>query len=72
MYLIEDSPDILAIGFDPDLRELHVRYRDDAGATWVYHEVPQEIFLELMDAKSKGLFLHQLVESDYRATKLES
>jgi hypothetical protein len=72
MHLIEESPDVIAIGYDPDLRQLHVRYRDESGDTWVYHEVLQEIFIELMDAKSKGRFLDDLVEGRYRATRIDT
>lgn len=73
MHLIEESPDVMAVGYDPELRELHVRYRDESGDTWVYHDVGQRIFEDLMlaDAGSKGRVLDALVEGRYRATKLE-
>jgi hypothetical protein len=70
MHLIEDSPDVIAVGYDPDLRELHVRFADETGDTWIYHEVPQELFIQLMEAKSKGRFIDELAEAGYRATKL--
>ncbi len=47
-----DSSNIEAVGYDGDSQELHIRYV--GGACYVYHDVPRQVFDNLMNAPSKG------------------
>jgi len=62
-----DSSNIEAIGYDDDSQELHVRFL--SGGSYTYHDVPRQIFDELMSAPSKGSFLNREVKNVYRFTK---
>jgi len=62
-----DSSNIEAIGYDDDAQELHVRFL--SGETYVYHNVPREIFDAMMDAPSKGSFLNREVKNVYDYSK---
>lgn len=62
-----DSSNIEAIGYDDDAQELHVQFL--GGRYYIYHDVPRNIFDELMNASSKGSFLNREVKSAYRFTK---
>lgn len=62
-----DSSNVEAIGFDDDKRELHVQFL--SSGCYIYHDVPREIFDELMDAPSKGSFLNREVKGVYQYTK---
>lgn len=62
-----DSSNIEAIGYDEDAEELHVRFV--GGQYYIYHEVPRNIFDDLMNASSKGSFLNREVRNVYRFTK---
>jgi hypothetical protein len=62
-----DSSNIEAIGYDDDAQELHVQFL--GGGYYIYHDVPRNIFDELMNASSKGSFLNREVKSVYRFTK---
>lgn len=62
-----DSSNIEAIGYDDDAQELHVRFL--SGASYIYHDVPRQIFDDLMHAASKGSFLNREVKGVYRYTR---
>jgi hypothetical protein len=62
-----DSSNIEAIGYDEDPQELHVRFI--SGGYYVYHDVPRQVFDDLMRAPSKGSFLNREVKPIYRFTK---
>lgn len=62
-----DSSNIEAIGYDEDAEELHVQFL--GRGYYVYHDVPRNIFDDLMNASSKGSFLNREVRGVYRFTK---
>ena len=62
-----DSSNVEAVGYDGDTQELHVQFL--SGGYYIYHDVPRNIFDELMNASSKGSFLNREVKSVYRFTK---
>lgn len=62
-----DSSNIEAIGYDSESRELHVCFLN--GATYIYMDVPQDVFEELMAAPSKGSCLNRLVKGAYKYAK---
>ena len=66
MFFI-DSSNIEAIGYDDDAQELHVQFL--SGGYYIYHEVPRQIFDDLMLAPSKGSFLNREVKGVYQFTR---
>ena len=62
-----DSSNVEAIGYDDNTRELHVQFL--SGGYYIYHDVPREIFDELMNAPSKGSFLNREVKRVYQFVK---
>ncbi len=64
-----DSSNIEAIGYDTGSRELHVRFLK-SGETYVYDDVDEWIFKEMMQADSKGSYLNRRVKGTYQYRKL--
>ena len=64
-----DSSNVEAIGYDPDNRELHVRFLK-SGATYVYYDAQEWVFREFMQADSKGTYLNTSIKGRYRYRKL--
>ena len=62
-----DSSNIEAIGYDDGAQELHVRFL--TGASYIYHNVPRQIFDDLIQAPSKGSFVNREVKGVYQYTK---
>jgi hypothetical protein len=61
------SSNVEAIGYDDGAQELHVQFL--SGGYYIYHDVPREVFDELMYAPSKGSFLNRQVKGVYQFTK---
>lgn len=57
------STAIAAAGYDPHRKILLVLY--NTGRTYEYHNVPPEIFWEMMSSESKGRFLNHRVLGQY-------
>ena len=64
-----DSSNIEAIGYEAEARELHVRFLK-TGATYVYSEVDELVFQELMQADSKGSYLNRRIKGNYTYRRL--
>ena len=62
-----DSSNVEAIGYDGDAQELHVQFV--SGGSYIYYEVPRDVFYAFMSAASKGSFLNREIKSVYRFTK---
>lgn len=58
-----DSSNIEAIGYDPGQRDLYVQFH--GGRTYVYADVPDQIYGELLQADSKGSYLNREIKSNY-------
>ena len=65
--LYVDSSNIEAIGYDDDAQELHVQFL--SSGYYIYHEVPRQIFDDLLAAPSKGSFLNREVKGVYQFIK---
>lgn len=63
-----DSSNVDQVGYDADEMELHVQFRD--GSTYVYQQVPLELFEGLLSADSKGSFLNREIKNTYGFVKL--
>ena len=62
------SSHIAAIGYDPNTMTLEVEFND--GSLYQYFDVPERVYQELMQAGSKGRFMHANVRNSYRYAKL--
>jgi len=58
------SRNVESVGYDSESMELHIRFLNSA-ITYVYHNVPQQVFDEMMAAPSKGTYLSQCVKNVY-------
>jgi hypothetical protein len=64
-----DSSSIEAIGYDPNIQELHVRFLQ-SGETYVYYNVEQWVFEEFMRVDSKGQYFNSNIKIRYDFGKL--
>ena len=62
-----DSSNVEAIGWDAESQELHVLFL--GGGLYVYQEVPDYIFEGLMNAQSKGSYLHREIKGRFQYEK---
>jgi len=62
-----DSSNIESIGYDNENQDLHVHFVN--GGIYVYHQVPHNIFDEIMNADSKGSYLNREVKGIYEFSK---
>jgi hypothetical protein len=58
------SSSIEAVGYDPELGELHVVFRSSPSA-YIYQGVPQQVFDALMTSPSAGAFINRQVVNIY-------
>lgn len=63
------SSNVEAIGYDPATQELHVRFLK-SGETYVYYNVEEHVFNEMMQSESKGTYLNTNVKGSYEYGKL--
>ena len=62
------SSHIKALGYDADSRELHIHFNN--GTTGIHHDVPAQVYYDLLDSNSKGQFYHKNIKGkDYRWQK---
>lgn len=62
-----DSSNVEAVGYDSNSRELHVQFL--SGGYYVYHDVPQDVYDDLLASPSIGSFLNRVVKPSYQYTK---
>lgn len=58
-----DSSSVATIGYDPGTQELWVEFT--SGTTYVYSEVPEIVYEELMNSDSKGSYFNRDVRNAY-------
>ena len=58
------SSNLFSVGYDKDLLILQIEFRDKS--VYEYYKVPQEIFISLMKAESKGKYANQNIFSNYK------
>jgi hypothetical protein len=63
-----DSSSLAAVGFDDAARELWVEFA--SGATYVYADVPQRVYEELLAAGSKGSYFNRAIRNAYAFRKM--
>ncbi len=54
------STNVEAVGYDAAARELHVRFL--SGETYVYRDVDEYIFHDLLNAPSKGSYINRTLK----------
>jgi hypothetical protein len=62
-----DSTNVEAIGYDEVAQELYVQFL--GSGMYVYYDVPQEVYDELINAPSKGRFLNEAIKNVYQFTR---
>lgn len=71
-WKLVESSNIVSIGYEnheDDMKaELHVQFK--SGAEYVYHDVPQDMVQEFLNADSKGKFLNERIKGLYEFHKL--
>jgi hypothetical protein len=63
-----ESSTIKSIGYDDALNFLEVSYKK--GTTYRFYDVPQDLFEDLMESKSKGKFLRENIEKKFETEKV--
>jgi hypothetical protein len=64
-----DSSSIEAVGYNLLTRELYIRFRD-SGDTYVYYDVDEWVYVELMQSESKGVYVNAQIKPNYDTAKL--
>lgn len=64
-----DSSTIREMGYDYDNHDLHVRFT--SGSEYIYENVPAETYARLLEADSKGKFLHESVIGRFTYTRIK-
>lgn len=59
-----DSSNIEAIGYDGELRELHVRFKRSE-TVYIYDGVPEAVYLDLKQSESKGAFIRAHIANQF-------
>lgn len=62
------STNVSAIGYEPETMTLEVHFNN--GSIYQYFDVPNQIYLDLMAAASKGQFINLHVRNSYRYMRL--
>ena len=61
-----DSSNINGVGYDERLKKLYIAF---SSGTYMYHDVPKEVYEDLMSAPSKGKFVHKSIRGTYDYSK---
>ena len=57
------SSNVHSIGYDPETMEMQVRFNN--GGTYIYYDVPEDVYKMTKGAKSVGGYLHDNVKDYY-------
>jgi hypothetical protein len=60
-----DSTNVESIGYDGETMELHVRFKSGP-VMYIYVNVPESTFDDLMAAPSKGSYLNREIKPNYQ------
>lgn len=55
------SSNLKSIGYDAGAREVHVEFH--SGATWIYEDIPPELYEKLRQHESPGSFFHRNIKA---------
>lgn len=62
------SSAIEAVGYDSDDRTLEIEFRH--GGVYEYFDVPEEVYRDLLTARSRGRYFHEHVRGKYEYRRL--
>jgi len=62
------SSNIMSVGYDVRTLTLEVEFNN--GTVYQYFDVPETVYLELMQASSVGKYLHANIKNVYRYVKI--
>lgn len=57
------SSALVSVGYDETTRVLQVQF--SSGRTYIHHDVPEEVFKDLLDAPSAGSYYASNVKGQY-------
>jgi len=63
-----DSSNLASIGYDPSSKILEVEFKH--GGVYQYFDVPENIYEELMNADSHGVYFSANIRNDYEYQKM--
>ena len=64
-----ESSAIEAIGYEPDVRRLHVKFKE-SGETYVYGDVDLPVYDAFLNSASKGRYFAQEIRAAYAYRRL--
>jgi hypothetical protein len=64
-----ESKHIAAVGYDANTRTLTVRFK--SGGTYTYHDVPEQLYEEMLDAPSIGQFHSLQIRGRFEHNRLD-
>jgi len=67
MHHVQSST-IRSVGYDKDRSQLHVHFK--SGGEYVYHDVPEHVYLGLLQAPSVGKAFVSDVKGQFQHTKM--
>lgn len=62
------SSNVVSVGYDPNTLTLEVEFKGDS--VYQYFDVPEAVYLALMQASSIGKFMHANIKNNYRYAKV--
>jgi hypothetical protein len=62
------SSNVASIGYDPVTATLEVEFNN--GGIYQYFDVPETIFIEFINADSKGKYLNSMIKGSFRYAKV--
>jgi hypothetical protein len=62
------SSDIASIGYDSTSSQLEIEFRK--GGVYMYMNVQEAVYSQLMNSASKGSFFHQFIKEKYSYHKI--
>lgn len=63
-----ESSHIHSIGYEPDEQIMEVKFKDHS--VYQYSEVPEHLYIGIMQAESKGGYLHQRIKGKFNYKKV--
>lgn len=66
--IIVNSSNLNAIDYNIESQTLTIEFHN--GRTYIYYNVPQQVFEELRNAPSKGKYHHQYIKNNYQYKRI--
>jgi hypothetical protein len=63
-----ESTELATVGYDPMMSMLEAEFR--SGEVYRYYGVPAQVYLNLLDAPSKGRYFNAHIRSSYKHDRL--